>query len=93
MVRMDALQAMAEPNRRRILRLVWDTELSASDIADRFDSTFGAISQHLSVLRDAELVSVRRDGNRRFYRANREALEAMWRDTLRDLARTIEDEA
>ncbi len=89
---MDALQAMAEPNRRRILRLVWDTELSASDIAEQFDSTFGAISQHLSVLRDTELVSVRREGNRRFYRANRDALEAMWRDTLRGLAQAIEDE-
>jgi DNA-binding transcriptional ArsR family regulator len=89
---MDPLQVIAEPTRRRILGLVWDRELSASQIADQFDSTFGAVSQHLSVLRDAQLVSLRQEGNRRFYRANREALEAMWRDTLRGLARTIEDE-
>jgi DNA-binding transcriptional ArsR family regulator len=89
---MDPLQVIAEPTRRRILGLVWDRELSASEIADQFDSTFGAVSQHLSVLRDAKLVSLRQEGNRRFYRANREALEAMWRDTLRGLARTIEDE-
>ena len=89
---MDPLQVIAEPSRRRILGLVWDRELSASEIADQFESTFGAVSQHLSVLRDAQLVSLRQEGNRRYYRANREALEAMWRDTLRGLARTIEDE-
>ena len=89
---MDLLQVIAEPTRRRILGLVWQQELSASEIADRFDSTFGAVSQHLSVLRDAQLVSFRREGNRRFYRANHEVLEAMWRETLRGLARTIEDD-
>jgi DNA-binding transcriptional ArsR family regulator len=89
---MDPLQVIAEPTRRRILGLVWDRELSASEIADRFDCTFGAVSQHLAVLRDARLVTQRRDGNRRFYRANRDALEAMWRETLRGLARTIEDD-
>jgi DNA-binding transcriptional ArsR family regulator len=89
---MDALQVIAEPSRRRILGLVWHQELSASQIADQFDSTFGAVSQHLAVLRDANLLSMRRDGNRRFYRANREALEAMWRETLSGLARTIEED-
>ena len=88
---MDPLQVVAEPTRRRILGLVWDRELSATQIADQFDSTFGAVSQHLAILRDAQLVSQRRQGNRRFYRANREALEAMWRETLRGLARTIEE--
>lgn len=89
---MDPLQVIAEPTRRRILGLVWDRELSASEIADQFDSTFGAVSQHLAVLRDAQLVSQRRQGNRRYYRANREALEAMWRETLRGLAQTIEED-
>ena len=89
---MDPLQVIAEPSRRRILGLVWDRELSATQIADRFDSTFGAVSQHLAVLRDAQLVIQRRQGNRRYYRANREALERMWRDTLRGLARTIEED-
>jgi DNA-binding transcriptional ArsR family regulator len=89
---MDPLQVVAEPTRRRILGLVWDRELSATEIAEHFDSTFGAVSQHLAVLRDAQLVSQRRQGNRRYYRANREALEAMWRETLRELARTIEED-
>ncbi len=89
---MDPLQVIAEPNRRRILGLVWDRELSASEIADQFDSTFGAVSQHLAVLREAHFISLRRDGNRRFYQANRQALEAMWRDTLRSLSDTIEED-
>jgi DNA-binding transcriptional ArsR family regulator len=93
----DAWQIVAEPRRREILRLVWDDELSAGDIADRFDVTFGAVSQHLGVLRDAGYVTVRRDGNRRYYRTDKDrlgplrpALEQMWRRTLDDLADAIE---
>ncbi len=94
---MDTFQLIAEPTRRQILALIWDRELSASSIADQFDVTFGAVSQHLAALRSGELVTVRRDGNRRYYRADmrkleafRQMLEAMWRDPLRDLATTIE---
>lgn len=96
----DGLQVIAEPRRRRILGLVWDDELAAGDIAKRFDITFGAVSQHLAVLRDSGFVEVRKEGNRRIYRANKEALgplrpvlEAMWADTLDDLAETIEKDA
>ncbi|MGB7860532.1 MAG: metalloregulator ArsR/SmtB family transcription factor [Acidimicrobiia bacterium] len=96
---MDTLQIVAEPRRRDILRVIWDDELAASDIAAHFDVTFGAISQHLAVLRGAHLVSVRRDGNRRLYRADRDSLEpyrqvleTMWGQTLGDLADVIERE-
>jgi DNA-binding transcriptional ArsR family regulator len=66
-----ALKAIADPRRREILRLVWSSEMPASDIASHFgDVTRSAISQHLGVLRQAELVFERRDGNRRLYRAN-----------------------
>jgi DNA-binding transcriptional ArsR family regulator len=88
---MDPLQAIAEPNRRRILGLVWNRELSASEIADQFESTFGAVSQHLAILRDARLVTMRKEGNRRFYQADRTALEEMWREALRSLAETIDE--
>ena len=88
---MDSLQVIAEPSRRRILGLVWDRELSVSEIAAEFDGTIGAVSQHLAVLREARFVSMRREGNRRYYRANREALEQMWRDTLQSLAETVEE--
>ncbi|QUQ70519.1 ArsR/SmtB family transcription factor [Kutzneria sp. CA-103260] len=97
---MDALHAVAEPRRREILRLVWDAERSAGDVAAHFDVTFGAVSQHLAVLRKAGLVSVRKDGNRRLYRADRAALgplaawlESMWTaelDTLAALAEQAE---
>jgi DNA-binding transcriptional ArsR family regulator len=94
---MDTLQVIAEPKRRKILALVWDTQLSATQIADQFDVTFGAISQHLGVLREAGFVTVERDGNRRLYQADkgalgpfRKILEAMWVDTLQRLADVIE---
>ncbi len=90
---MDAVKIVAEPRRRAILRLVWDTERSAGEIASAFDVTFGAISQHLGILRHAGLVVLRQDGTRRFYRANRDALgplgpmlEAMWASEIDQLA-------
>jgi DNA-binding transcriptional ArsR family regulator len=94
---MDAWQIMAEPKRREILRLIWNEELPAGVIADRFDITFGAVSQHLGVLRDAGYVTVRRVGNHRYYRADKDrlgplrpALETMWTQTLDALADAIE---
>ncbi len=94
---MDSLQVIAEPRRRQILALVWDRELPAASIAAHFDVTFGAVSQHLAVLREAEFVTVRKEGNRRFYRADhdslgpfKEVLETMWAGTLEGLADSIE---
>jgi len=95
---MDTLQVVAEPRRREILSLIWDDELAASEIAAEFEVTFGAVSQHLAVLREAKLVTVRKEGNRRLYLADRAALapyrgilESMWSDTLGRLASTIEE--
>ena len=96
-----ALKALAEPRRRAILRLVWSEELPATDIADRFrDVTRPAISQHLAVLKDANLVTERRDGTRRLYRANadtmaelRAFLDDYWTsglERLRDVAEAAE---
>lgn len=91
-----ALQAVSNPHRRAILRLVWKAELSAGEIAERFEISWPAVSQNLKVLRDAGLVFERRDGKRRLYRADRVALKpleavlrAMWEadlDVLGDLA-------
>jgi DNA-binding transcriptional ArsR family regulator len=96
---MDALQVIGEPKRRDILRLVWDRELSSGEIASHFDVTFGAVSQHLSVLREAGFVRVRRDGNYRYYQADRDrlgpmavALEAMWKSTLDRLAQAVDSD-
>jgi DNA-binding transcriptional ArsR family regulator len=95
----DSLQAVAEPRRRAILRLVWNQELSAGAIAARFDVSFPAISQHLGVLKEVGAVTMRREGRSRFYRADKEALDAlrpvlerMWSTQLDRLAELAEQE-
>jgi DNA-binding transcriptional ArsR family regulator len=92
-----ALRAIAEPRRRAILRLVQNDELSAGQIASHFDVTRPAISQHLGVLKEAGLVSERRDGTRRLYRARPEGLdevraflESFWDERLTYLRREAE---
>jgi DNA-binding transcriptional ArsR family regulator len=77
-----ALRAIAEPRRRAILQLIRRRELSAGQIASRFDVTRPAISQHLSVLKRAGLVTERRAGSRRLYRARPEGLQSL-RDYLK----------
>ncbi len=91
----QALRALAEPRRRAILRLVAHDELPAGEIAAAFDVTRTAISQHLTVLRHAGLLTERRDGTRRLYRARPEGLaglqkflDDMWGQSL-DLARRL----
>jgi DNA-binding transcriptional ArsR family regulator len=95
----EAIQAIADPRRREILRLVRDGELSAGDIAARFEVTRPAISQHLRVLREAGLVMERREGTRRLYRARPEGLEELrsylerfWEESLADLKVAAERE-
>ncbi|MFN8524980.1 MAG: metalloregulator ArsR/SmtB family transcription factor [Chloroflexota bacterium] len=92
-----ALRAIAEPRRRQILRLVVDDERSAGDIASHFEVSRPAISQHLTVLKSAGLLTERRVGNRRLYRARpeglaslRELLEEFWTDSLDALKQQIE---
>ena len=94
-----ALRALADPRRREILALVRDRELAAGEIASRFEVTRPAISQHLGVLRAAGLVTERRAGTNRFYRARprgaaelRSWLEAFWDDGLTRLQQVAEQE-
>ena len=68
------MKAIAAPMRRQILTLVRDGELSAGEIAGHFDVTRPAVSQHLNVLKEAGLVTERRNGTRRLYRARPEGL-------------------
>lgn len=90
--------AIADPTRRRLLRLVRDHECAAGDLALAFPGmSRPAVSQHLRVLHDAGLVSVRPDGNRRLYRAQprgladvREFIDEMWTDQLARLKRAAE---
>jgi DNA-binding transcriptional ArsR family regulator len=91
----EVLRALAEPRRRAILRLVAHDELAAGEIAAAFDVTRPAISQHLTVLKSAGLISERREGTRRLYRARpeglaglRELLDELWASSL-DVARRL----
>jgi DNA-binding transcriptional ArsR family regulator len=94
-----ALKAIAEPRRRRILMLVRDGELSAGEIAAHFEISRPAVSQHLTVLREAGLVDERRNGTRRLYRARPEGLadlkaflDGFWDERLEALKREAERE-
>jgi len=80
----EALRAIAEPRRRAILKLVAHDELAAGQIAEAFDVTRTAVSQHLTVLKNAGLLTERREGTRRLYRARAEGLAAL-REFLDDL--------
>jgi DNA-binding transcriptional ArsR family regulator len=95
----NALKLVAEPRRQEILRLVWHDELPVGDLVERLDLSYAGVSQHLALLRDAGLVTVRRDGKRRLYRADRERLgplatylESFWAGQLDRLA-TLAEEA
>ena len=94
-----ALKALAEPRRTRILMLVRDGELSAGEIASHFEISRPAVSQHLTVLREAGLVDERRNGTRRLYRVRpeglaelRKFLEGFWDERLEMLKRDAERE-
>jgi DNA-binding transcriptional ArsR family regulator len=94
-----ALKAIAAPRRRQILSLVREGELSAGEIAAHFEVTRPAVSQHLTVLKEAGLVNERRNGTRRLYRARPEGLvelkaflEGFWDDRLEALKREAERE-
>ncbi len=95
-----AFKALAEPRRRTILRLVWSQELAATEIAEQSpDVSRPAISQHLTVLKGADLLIERRDGTRRLYSANtstmaelRSFLDDYWTSGLERLRDAAEAE-
>ena len=64
---MRGFTALADPTRRRIVELLAEREYAAGDLVERFSLSQPAVSQHLRVLRDAGLVRVRRDAQRRMY--------------------------
>jgi DNA-binding transcriptional ArsR family regulator len=95
----DQLRALAEPRRRAILHLITDREMAAGEIASHFEVTRPAISQHLSVLKAAGLVTERRDGVRRLYRTDpagllavRQYLDGFWAGRLTRLKAAAQSE-
>jgi DNA-binding transcriptional ArsR family regulator len=83
----EVFDAIAQPTRRQILRLLAGGELSAGNVASRFTVTQPAISQHLKVLREAGLVHERREGTRRLYSVRDEGLT-----DVQDFLATLFDE-
>ncbi|MDO4939863.1 MAG: autorepressor SdpR family transcription factor [Lachnospiraceae bacterium] len=81
----DTMKALADPTRREILRMLRAKKMSAGEIEACFDTSFAAISRHLSVLKDADLVKDTRDGKYIFYELNASVLEEIicWMQELR----------
>ena len=98
---MDAFLALSDPTRRRIIESLADGESAFGDLADQFDMSRPAVSQHLKVLREAGFVHVRKDAQRRIYRLNAEGLDELeeWLDSVKrfwgarldDLERALKD--
>lgn len=87
----QTLKALSDPTRREILNLLKNGKLSAGEITDHFDITAAAISRHLSVLKDADLITDTRDGKYIFYELNASVLEEimLW---ISDLKGVSEDD-
>ena len=71
----NTLRALADPIRREILNMFKKGRLSAGEISDRFDVTAAAVSRHLSVLKDADLIRDTREGKFIYYDLNASVLE------------------
>ena len=83
----DVFHAIAHPARRRMLQTLKAGERPASELARPFGVTFSAISQHLKILKDARLVTERREGRNRLYQLRTEPLQEIhgWAEEFRAL--------
>lgn len=94
--------ALADPTRRQIIQSLAGGETAFGDIADKFEMSRPAVSQHLKVLREAGLVAVRKDAQRRIYRIEASGLREIdewlekvhrfWDERLDDLERVLQDQ-
>jgi DNA-binding transcriptional ArsR family regulator len=97
----DPFNAIAEPRRRHILEFIAADERSVGEIAEALDLGQPSVSKHLNVLRNVDLVTVRRDGRRILYRANAQTLKTIhdwsgmfaqhWRGQLRRIKAHAEE--
>src|SRR4030095_14819979 len=85
-----ALAALADPTRRRLFETMRRRDQTVGELATALRITQPAVSQHLRVLRDANLVTIRREGTRRYYRPSPEGLaqlrlyvQSLWDDVLK----------
>ena len=100
---MDVYHAIADPSRRKILELLSNEERSVQELVPYFDVTLGAISQHLKVLLESQLVVRRKEGRFRYYRATPQQLQEIhewtkqyqrfWESRLDRLGEYLDDHA
>ena len=98
---MDVFHAIADPNRRKMLELLSSKEQTVNELVPHFDVTVGAVSQHLKVLLESRLVSRRKEGRFRYYRAELSRLkevydwtsqyEMFWMDRMRQLGKYLDE--
>jgi len=86
----EIFKALADPTRRQILRLLGDREMTAGDLAERFEMTKPSMSHHFSVLKDADLIRFRREGQQIWYSVNTTVLQDVLTWAM-DLLRPTED--
>jgi len=85
----STMRALADPTRRTILNLLKRSRLSAGQIAEHFDMSLPAVSKHLAVLKEADLVRDQREGKFVFYELNASVLDEalLWLKDLRGESR------
>ena len=90
----QTLKALSDPTRREILNLLKSGKKSAGEISDHFDITAAAISRHLSILKEADLITDTRDGKYIFYELNASVLEEimLWITDLKGVSDHAEEE-
>jgi DNA-binding transcriptional ArsR family regulator len=83
---MDIFTALADPTRRQIIERLATGDIAFGDLADKFEMSRPAVSQHLKVLRDAGIVAARADAQRRIYSLNGDSLNELgtWLDKVRN---------
>ncbi len=93
-------KALAEDNRRRILLLLREREMYPTEIAKYFDTTLGAVSTNLRILKDADLIKETREGQKKRYSINpkttleiKDFYDKMWGDNLKDLKEFVEEKS
>ena len=91
-------KAVADDSRRQVLILLKDGEKTPTEMAEHFDFTLPALSTHLRILKDAGLVSERKEGQRKYYSVNKDGMSEMvdfldifWSDSLRNLKQYVEN--
>lgn len=82
----NTFKALSDPTRREILNMLKKESLSAGEIAEHFNMSFAAVSRHLSVLKEADLIRDKRDGKFIFYELNASVLEEtmLWIENLKE---------